>query len=621
MNKKYLKFYYDNIIGLLSKESLQLIYTHDLPAPAAFNIKNRILYIKMLDEDDSNVDLTIALIIHEIGHALFTNPTENQMNKMPMNIIFNIIEDGYIERMICKIYPGLKQHLYFLFKEYFLNVEDKKPSNKITQICNVLNYNCKGIKYNHILKYPDFVLDEDVEFLKNVEMLHDKSYSVRYNVHLEVQKLLKKYAEDEEKNTSKNKQNNSQDGIQQETEDKISDNTQNENDQQETQNDSENHITESIIDSCDVSDFLDDSFIDHHEESNIYEASDIDKNKNVKSYTEYEIIPIKKYFMNTKNSHIHKVFDKLWNNSKINSLPFINKFNILKNADDYVKTSHQYKGTVDPLKIYTHRWSDNIFVKNIIQHNQTNHHFIIALDWSASMSPNIDKLFEQVCDIINFCDVCDISLEVVFFTTCNTGDKCRILQICDTRNDSSFNLRYNMCELFKSESILKTYLLKQCSIDGKINMRMFDNVKKILALNTTSVSNHIDFREYTTLNGTSILSTTLWCHERLMLSTSQRKSIILLTDGDDVNIDSFNFRGIQYTNNKDKMFVNTCTQRVNYFFKEEYNHNILCIGYAQGSSYEIINHNISHSFENYVMIHDIKKLDKTIIDKIIKTII
>ena len=64
MSNAYLKFYYDNVIGLLSKESLQLVYVDTLPAPAALDLRNRILYIRNIDEteelehdDPQNMDL------------------------------------------------------------------------------------------------------------------------------------------------------------------------------------------------------------------------------------------------------------------------------------------------------------------------------------------------------------------------------------------------------------------------------------------------------------------------------------------------------------------------------------------------------------------------------------
>lgn len=632
MSNAYLKFYYDNVIGLLSKESLQLVYVDTLPAPAALDLRNRILYIRNIDETE-DLDLVLSLIVHEIGHALFTNATSDQLNKMPMHIIFNIIEDGYIERMVCKKYPGLKSYLYKLFDYYFLG-ETYTEGNKITQICNILNYNCKGIKYNHILEYPHFVEPEDIEFLKDIELMCDSAYTKRYKRFLALQQILKKYNEDVEqeqksdssKDTTSTSDNNNEDADTQEGASDVSDEKVQEinegiglEDAQEGNGNKDDEDEELVQE--DISDMLDDSFNDHHKKSGL-EDCELQNQKMLSSDNICDIIDLQKYFMNTKEQHIHKIFDKIWNNSRINSLPFINKFNILKNADNYVKTKDQYKGNIDPLKIFTHKWNDNLFTKTTIQPQQTNHHFIIALDWSASMAPIIDKLYEQLCDILHFCNVCDISCEVVLFTTdIFSAAKCRIIQLADTRKSSIFDIRKNIQELFKCDPILRTYLMKKCTSDGKTNNILLSNVKKILEDNNKKLNANLSFRDYTTLNGTSILSTTLWCHERLVLCTAQRKSLILLTDGEDGNIDSFNFRGIQYTNNKDINFAKIHTLEVNTFFKEEYGHANLCIGYGRGTGFTSIEKNISESFTDYVMIHNISKLDKIIIDKIIKTIV
>ena len=616
MSNAYLKFYYDNVIGLLSKESLQLVYTDNLPAPAAIDLRNRILYIRNIDEMD-NLDLTLSLIVHEIGHALFTNATPQQLAKMPMHIIFNIIEDGYIERMVCRKYPGLKSYLYKLFEHYFLG-ETYGDGNKVTQICNILNYNCKGIKYNYVLDYPHFVLDEDIEFLKAIELMTDSSYSARYKRFQALQLMLKKYAEDEQEEKDKSDSDNSDNNDTQ---------TCDTNDEarasglEDTDNKSDDSDTVDDVEIEDLSDLLDDNFKDHHEECGINEC-DLDESKIISGNNSYEIIDLEKYFMNTKEVHIHKIFDKIWNNAKITSQQYINKFNILKNASNYVKSKDQHKGNIDPLKIFTHKWNDNIFTKTTIEPQQTNHHFMIAIDWSASMQPVVDKLFEQLCDIIYFCDVCEISCEVVLFTTdLISASKCRIIELLDTRKTDIWNIRKNIQELFKCDAILRTYLLKKCSSDGKTNNILLSNVKKILEDNNKKLNAHPSFRDNTLLNGTSILLTTLWCHEKLSLSTAERKSLILLTDGEDSNIDSFNFCGVEYKNDKEADFAKKCTLRVNTFFKENYNHSNLCIGYGQGTGYTYIEKNISESFTDYVMIHNMAKLDKTIIDKIIKTII
>lgn len=200
LDKKFAQFRetYELTAQLLAGENISVVFTEGLKAPAQFDTVRRVLKINRLSE--KQIHLTNGLVAHEVGHALFTNPTTKDLKDVPyISHLFNTIEDGFQERMYCKKFPGAKKHLYDLFAYFFKGegklVADESKLSKLVVILNTLNFNCKGMKHGDYKQYPDFVEDDDIILLMEAEMLSDTNFRVRWEFSRKLSAALRKYSE------------------------------------------------------------------------------------------------------------------------------------------------------------------------------------------------------------------------------------------------------------------------------------------------------------------------------------------------------------------------------------------------------------------------------------------
>ena len=197
---------YELTAKLLAGENIAVVFCRNLPAPALFEMEKRILKINYLADDQ--IHLTTGLVAHEVGHALFTNPTKEdmkQLKKRGFSHLFNAVEDGYQERKMCKAFPGSRKHLKTVFNHFFDDdPKAGKPSGKkIIDIVNVLNWNCKGVKHGSIKQYPDYVIPDDVMLLFEAENLNLPTFLERWEFIKRLSEALKKYALNDDELDSK----------------------------------------------------------------------------------------------------------------------------------------------------------------------------------------------------------------------------------------------------------------------------------------------------------------------------------------------------------------------------------------------------------------------------------
>jgi len=175
--------------NLLAAEDLSVVFDANIKSPAHIDLKRRIVRVAQLDPTQKH--LIAGLVFHEICHALWTRGNE------PVDVVLNMIEDGYIERMGCKKYPGGKKHLRIIFDEFFDSKSvQKKGKSLVTRALNALNYNCKGIKFGKTVPYPDDLpVDIAKFFQKEVELCTLPTLAERNELAKKVKKLLKPYRE------------------------------------------------------------------------------------------------------------------------------------------------------------------------------------------------------------------------------------------------------------------------------------------------------------------------------------------------------------------------------------------------------------------------------------------
>ena len=173
--------------NLMAAEELSVVFDANIKAPAHIDLQRRIVRVAQLDPSQKH--LIPGLVFHEICHALWTKGNE------PIDIVLNMIEDGYIERMGCKKYPGGKKHLRVIFNEFFdAKKVQKQGRSLVTRTLNTLNFNCKGIKFGQTLAYPSDLPPEIAKFLKDeVELTTLPTLKERDALAKQVKKLLKPF--------------------------------------------------------------------------------------------------------------------------------------------------------------------------------------------------------------------------------------------------------------------------------------------------------------------------------------------------------------------------------------------------------------------------------------------
>jgi len=176
--------------NLMAAEDLTIVFDANIKEPAHIDLKHRIIRVAQLVEDQRH--LIPGLVAHEVAHAIWTRGNE------PVDPILNIIEDGYIERMVSKKYPGSKKHLRKVFNQFFVDDKDEQqPGSLVIQIINIMNYNCKGIKFGLTKQYPTGTFPEDIKFFqKEVEQCNLDSLKKRAKLAKATKKILKKYRTD-----------------------------------------------------------------------------------------------------------------------------------------------------------------------------------------------------------------------------------------------------------------------------------------------------------------------------------------------------------------------------------------------------------------------------------------
>ena len=91
-----------------------------------------------------------------------------------------------------------------------------------------------------------------------------------------------------------------------------------------------------------------------------------------------------------------------------------------KNAKLHARSTISKTGIIDPLKLHSYKYAEDIFKKMSNIPNQKNHGMIFLLDWSGSMQRHIKPTTEQLLNLVLFCRKINIPFSVYKFV--NNGD-------------------------------------------------------------------------------------------------------------------------------------------------------------------------------------------------------
>ena len=372
----------DQLAKLLATENVTV--QHSVQAnTASFDLKNRVLTLPILKYRDG--DVVDMMQGHEVGHALYTDE-EDWMNAIKEEgvhkQILNVVEDARIEKKIKRKYPGIVKNFVSgyttLYKNGFFGEQAAYPSD--LHLVDRINLHYKlgftaAIPFDETEEWAIDAIDKGETFDTN-----DPTDSIEGNT-----------PEGEE---------------------------------------------ESISQSPDPDEFdADDHAIDDDEEFSTEAAfeqrkEDLQDNKS-DEYVYFNlpkpdlnniIIPYKQISKDLSGYIGHHVDSMMgdYNKFRRDSQKIINymvkEFERRKAANEHRRVSIAKTGILDVNKLHSYRFNEDIFLKNTIMPDGKNHGLVMLLDWSASMTHNMDKTIQQILNMVWFCQKVNIPFEVYAFT-------------------------------------------------------------------------------------------------------------------------------------------------------------------------------------------------------------
>lgn len=420
-----------NLAKLLATENLTV--EHSNVSTASFNVETRVLQLPVW-EDISN-DVYDLLVGHEVGHALYT-PSSYVTKEVPQSFL-NVVEDARIERKIKSLYPGITKSFYSGYKElnkqdfFEIGGEDLSELNLIDRINLYFKIGIHDIKT---------IIPFSVEEQQFVDMTRaTETFEDVVNV---CKKLLEYIESKSDKEESKSVQISDidQEGLAagDQIEVKASEEQDTEDGEGESNETSDNELGDNFVDyeDHDIDDemtshtdnawgkntktLVDSSAMDH-----IYlSPPSIDWSQCIEPVSEFsKNMDANIEYIKEKFSHMYDVIShwetkfKSFKVENAKAVSFmVKEFEMKKQADEYNRSGVSKTGVLNTNKLFSYKWSEDIFKKNTVLPNGKNHGLIMYIDWSGSMSDNMSGTIKQLINLIIFCKKVNIPFQVFAFS-------------------------------------------------------------------------------------------------------------------------------------------------------------------------------------------------------------
>ena len=476
---------------LLATENISV--EHKKVKTAYFDVKSRLLVLPIWKE--MNEDITDLLIAHEVGHALFTPQSgwEDSIikRKIPKSFL-NVIEDARIEKLIKRKYPGLSQSFIKGYRDLinnnFFGTKDKDLDNML--LIDRLNIHFKSSHVESPITFTDTYESDVVSRMEKLETFEDV-----INLAEELAKYCKEEQEEKEQEMQMNgfddhdfddfddEDMDDQDGddtsdpSDDEEEEQENGSKESDSEGEEEEKDSEeqkdpinreepSHGTQSeqeikgekakpVAPPEEVSAETDQSWenkkenlLDPKSKNNDY--INIHSYKNVNDYiTDYKIVLKdfdrifrKPYNKDTLDTSAQNAISKMllkyrqFNKDQSKKVSYmVKEYEMKKAAAAYSRTKQDKSGIIDPLKLHSYKYNDDIFKRMAITPDGKNHGMMMFIDWSGSMSDKLTATIHQLMNLTMFCQKVNIPFEVYAFSN-NTSYKSNMSR-WELRDDAS----------------------------------------------------------------------------------------------------------------------------------------------------------------------------------------
>ena len=463
-----------NLAKLLATENISV--EHKKVPTAYFDVKSRLLVLPIWK--NMNEDITDLLIAHEVGHALFTPQTGWQdtiiKRKIPKSFL-NVIEDARIEKLIKRKYPGLSQSFIRGYRDLINNDFFGTNDKDITQMLLIdrLNIHFKSSHVESPLTFDDTYESKIVKRMEKLETFEEV---------VELADELSKYCKKEEKEKEQEMETNGfddhdfddfeddgeegngtsdssdeQDSEEEEEsngsknsddkgEDVTKDNKEQKSDSQDEpssgqQSDQElkGEPSKPILPPEEVSAETDQTWED--KKSNLLDPQSKDNEyvnvhsyKNVNDYiidykvvlSDYDRVLRKPFTKEQSNPMAQSSITRLISDyrkfikSQSKKVSYmVKEYEMKKAASAYSRTKQDKSGVIDPLKLHSYKYNDDIFKRMAITPDGKNHGMMMFIDWSGSMHDKITPTIHQLMNLTMFCQKVNIPFEVYAFSNDN----------------------------------------------------------------------------------------------------------------------------------------------------------------------------------------------------------
>jgi hypothetical protein len=446
---------------LMASENLTV--QHNNVQTASFDVVGRVLTLPIFDEMSS--ELYDLMVSHEVGHAIWTpkegwHETASELGPIWKGIL-NVVEDARIEKKIKNKFPGVvtayrKGYADLLQRDFFgiagKDIAELSFIDRINlhfKLGTLVNLNFEGDEAEWIEKIAN--ADTFEEVLEITNALFEE---------------FKQQAEEKAQEEANQAEEN-QDDVSEETEETESNDTDGDDDagEDETGNDIDDGFSTGNSTGPDLDDDGMDEFEEAPEQVAPRTAEEImeeemsaeteetlhgnmgqlikndDRDWTYYSVNEYKnfkdyIVPVERVIADFEkhNSQNHSPIPmkeiqeklKIWRDANKNAINYmVKEFEMKKKADELKRASVSKSGEIDMKKVFGYKYNEDLFKKVTTVPGGKNHGFVMLLDWSGSMAPNMSSTIDQLLNLVMFCRKVKIPFEVYAFTSdwvCNSED-------------------------------------------------------------------------------------------------------------------------------------------------------------------------------------------------------
>ena len=441
---------------LLAKENLTV--QHGNYSTASFDVINRVLRLPLWA--DKGKDVYDLLVGHEVGHALFTpadgwHNSDKEFDKIPKAYL-NIVEDIRIERLIQTSYPGIVRRFKSGYKRLFddnLFGTDDRDINE-AGLMDRLNVSSKSRGYVSV----DFS-DDESPLIK--EAMSVETWDDVVAVCKKLFDFIESKKEDEQEDqmpigptgeedpntespasppSNGSREEDSEEGG--ETTNPESNPSNDEGESQEGSGEGDSVPSEEKSDAHET--WTEDSFRNNEDElletkpSNDWNNSDQVQSKfscgisdlNIKNmvYSYKQAEAMRAEYVDDMDSrdkshspYLSSECKKDWNSNKSTYKSQANliakDFERKKAAFEYSRATTSKSGKLDPLKMHSYKYSEDIFLSTTKLAQAKSHGIVMFVDLSGSMGEIIEDVMAQTITIAMFCRQVGIPFEAYSFTT------------------------------------------------------------------------------------------------------------------------------------------------------------------------------------------------------------